>query len=204
MTTERERELSRIRNRRYSAKNRESLNEKSRAWYAANKDKAKETRRKWREVNAEKDKADIHRYQQENKEHLAAKSKEWQLANLEKVKASTARYTRKNHVKVLESGRLWRQANRDRVNAKKAHREARKLLATPSWSNPEAIRELYRAAHAATEIFETPIHVDHVVPLKSKWVCGLHCESNLRLLPGILNQQKSNRHWPDMPESLSA
>jgi hypothetical protein len=42
-------------------------------------------------------------------------------------------------------------------------------------------------------------HVDHIVPLVSKFVCGLHCEANLQLLPGPENQRKGNRVWPDMP-----
>jgi len=42
-------------------------------------------------------------------------------------------------------------------------------------------------------------HVDHIVPLKSPLVSGLHTEANLRLLPGAENRSKHNRFWPDMP-----
>lgn len=41
--------------------------------------------------------------------------------------------------------------------------------------------------------------VDHIVPLTSRLVCGLHCESNLQILPHIDNARKKNSVWPDMP-----
>jgi hypothetical protein len=43
------------------------------------------------------------------------------------------------------------------------------------------------------------------VPLRSKLVSGLHVENNLRVIPARENNQKKNKHWPDMPSStLSA
>lgn len=55
---------------------------------------------------------------------------------------------------------------------------------------------LCKARKAATGInFE----IDHVIPLRSKLVCGLHNEFNLRVIPAVENNKKGNRYWPDMP-----
>lgn len=78
--------------------------------------------------------------------------------------------------------------------------QARKLRAVPPWANPAAMSEIYRAARLMGEVTGEVFEVDHIVPLRAHLVCGLHCESNLQILPRPLNRAKSNRRWPDMPE----
>jgi hypothetical protein len=61
------------------------------------------------------------------------------------------------------------------------------------WSERKAIRLVYKKAR------QYGLHVDHIVPLKSDVVCGLHVWANLQLLAQSENSTKGNRHWPDMP-----
>ena len=40
--------------------------------------------------------------------------------------------------------------------------------------------------------------IDHLVPLNSEKVCGLHVQDNLRCISEQINMKKGNRYWPDM------
>lgn len=77
-------------------------------------------------------------------------------------------------------------ANKADYFAKVAKRKARKLKATPVWSDLEKIEEIYRSCPEG-------YHVDHIYPLQSDWVCGLHVPENLQHLPAAENLSKSNK-----------
>ncbi len=93
----------------------------------------------------------------------------------------------------------WRLNNPHKRAASESKRRAGKHQATPVWANQKYVDLFYKiAAEEAVRIGEA-VHVDHIVPLKSRSVCGLHCEFNLQLLRASENLSKSNRHWPGMP-----
>lgn len=90
----------------------------------------------------------------------------------------------------------YREKHPEVACASNSKRRATKLNATPAWADHDAIRRIYEAGAM------TGYHVDHQVPLRSPFVCGLHCEANLQLLPPSENISKGNRHWPDMPTEV--
>lgn len=110
-----------------------------------------------------------------------------------------------------ESMRLWRQRYPDRVAKKNAayssrhkgkmlaHRRARTLRqaqAMPKWANVRKIERIYILA-ARLRAEGQDVHVEHVLPLRGRAVCGLHVHTNLKIRSAAFNMKKSNKVLPD-------
>jgi predicted transposase YbfD/YdcC len=128
-----------------------------------------------------------------------AYSRAYRAANLERIKAKQKAKRSENKEKLDAYHREWQAKNRGSINARSRTREATKLRATPAWADKKAIKEHYEHAAFLTRVLGAPYHVDHIVPLKSKIVCGLHWEGNMEVIEGAENIRKQNRWWPDMP-----
>lgn len=104
---------------------------------------------------------------------------------------------REKYARTKEYYRAWQQKEYESrphvVLARNARRKAAKLRATPPWADLTGIKKTYEVASFLG------LDVDHIVPLRSKRVCGLHVPANLRILDPKVNRSKGNRHWPDMP-----
>lgn len=62
-----------------------------------------------------------------------------------------------------------------------------------AWAERDKMQVVYAKSK------EWRMEVDHIVPLRSKLVSGLHVWWNLQLLERPENRRKKNVHWPDMP-----
>lgn len=82
-------------------------------------------------------------------------------------------------------------AGRARARARTATRTAQ--LSHPEWSEPAEIRAVFAEADRLTKETGTPWAVDHIWPLQSDLVCGLHVACNLRAVPRRLNAKKINK-----------
>jgi hypothetical protein len=154
----------------YRENNKEAVNSQKKVYYQAN-----------RETILERQKS----YRQANKEILAERVKTRRQDNIDAHREAAAK-----------RNRAYKKAHRHLANADSAKRRAIKLQATPSWADKEHIESLYLIAAINREA-GYDLHVDHIVPLRSGLVCGLHCEANLQLLPASVNISKNNRYWPD-------
>ncbi|EKN6068012.1 TPA: hypothetical protein ACJTCA_004151 [Yersinia enterocolitica] len=105
------------------------------------------------------------------KEHILAVSKKWRNENSEQMNSLRQNFKDKNG---------WYGAY-----GRATHR-ANKLNAIPAWADREKIKEVY---------FNRPDYmvVDHIIPLNSKLVCGLHVHYNLQYLTPEDNSKKGNR-----------
>lgn len=137
-------------------------------------------------------------YYMAHREEVNNKTRERVAKFPEKKKARDAQYY-KDHPEKWIGRDLWQKKFPEKHAAKQGRHRARKLQATPAWANEFFIAEAYDLAQLRTKATGFQWDVDHIVPLRSKKVCGLHVENNLRVIPAVINRSKSNRHWPDMP-----
>jgi hypothetical protein len=120
------------------------------------------------------------------KQQRLAKAKEYYILNQDKLKKCKNKYYKKNAEKIKQYVRKWRKENRNITNSYKAKRRALQKKAIPKWSNLKKIKEIYKNCPKG-------YHVDHIIPINSKLVCGLHVENNLQYLSAKENLNKKNK-----------
>lgn len=101
----------------------------------------------------------------------------WRKDNIDHTKVYHKKYSKEHY-----------SNNRTKYYSSNAKRRASKLHATPAWlSRPQLIY-----MHAFYALCPENHHVDHIVPLQGKTVCGLHVPWNLQILTASENLKKGN------------
>lgn len=117
--------------------------------------------------------------------HLRCVRRELENSKRHEAKRIRVEVNRRNHIEIY---------GRDAITAAERRRIIM-LLAKPKWADDNKIRAIYSERDlmniAAGE--HEKYHVDHIIPLQGKNVCGLHCEDNLRIITARQNCMKSNK-----------
>jgi len=190
----------------YRKANSDKIKEKGKDYYKANSDKIKEYReansdsikekgKDYRKANSDK----IKEYAKEYAKNNSDKIKEYREANSDSIKETRKEYRKANSDKIKEYAKEYAKDNPDKRNALAAKRRSKRLQATPPWLTNEhlsAIRDFYTESKTLEKTTGIKHHVDHIVPLQGKNVCGLHVPWNLQVLSASENIAKKN-HYPD-------
>lgn len=163
-----------------------------RAWRAANPDKAAAITRRYYAKRRGYFSAWKRAYYRDHKEEIAAKSKAYRISRIEAVLARGARYREANRDAIRAKGRAYELANPWVKAANRMRRIASQMMATPPWADRVAMRRFYKEAAKRTRETGIAHHVDHIVPLKGREVCGLHVPWNLQVITASENCRKSN------------
>ena len=127
------------------------------------------------------------------REDVKDRKNKWYEANKEQVIQAAA--TRPPEV-LRQYRNAWKENNKTQVRADTKARRRKHRLATPIWltrQQKSEIRQLYQIAITMTKTTGEQYVVDHIVPLRSEVVCGLHVPWNLRVIPRQENLLKSNK-----------
>ncbi len=128
-------------------------------------------------------------YRKNNIAYLRAYDRDRYKRDSEKRLNYVRAWRENNPDKVKSLLKSWADNNRGHKYAIGAERRASKLNATPKWltdSHRDEIKSIYRDCPKGH-------HVDHIIPLKGKDVCGLHVPWNLQYLLAVENLRKGKK-----------
>ncbi len=136
---------------------------------------------------------------------LSQNAKLYRKKNPEKTRKIAAKSRQKHLEKCKEATRNWNRNNRERIrnNPKYPYyrsmtdlrRRKAKKQSVPTWLTNEMklqISQIYKERSRLSKENGIVYHVDHIIPLSGKTVCGLHVPWNLQIISAEENLKKGN------------
>lgn len=137
------------------------------------------------------------RRQAELKTSVLAIQRAYTKRNNEEINARRrARYAERRDEMIFQR-RTYYENNLPTIIATNRKMVAARLMRVPPWLTREHAAQMAAMYQGAAELSaSTGIkhHVDHIVPLQGKLVCGLHVPWNLQVITAEANMRKGNRH----------
>jgi hypothetical protein len=139
------------------------------------------------------------KYALNNPEKVKKAIKKWNDNHKDRLNEASKKYyhKNKNDPQFKENNRLkmkqWALKYPEKVLEQSARKRATKLLRMPIWSNRADIKNIYKIAQRKSKIEGRKYHVDHIIPLRGKFVSGLHVPYNLQVILESENLSKSNQ-----------
>jgi hypothetical protein len=114
-------------------------------------------------------------------------------ANQESSRATSNLWKSRNKAHQVAYRAKWYALNIDKELAANAVRRAGLALACPKWVSKKDLLAIYKKCRELSRTCKIKYHVDHIVPLKGKIVCGLHVPWNLQIILASENLKKKNK-----------
>lgn len=148
---------------------------------------------------------------EKNRESRLEYAEQYRKENKDAVRELNARYHQNNRGLILdrkrqsyrdkpevdaERGRRWRKENPEKMLARNSRRRAAKRRSIPAWFSEWdefVIQEAYALKYQRQEDTGIEWHVDHMIPLRARNACGLHCAANIQVIPAVMNLNKNNK-----------
>jgi len=156
----------------------------------------KQARKVYYEINKEKERATNKKWKEKNKTKVKKHDKDWYKNNKAKAQLDRKKWYVKNKNKVIARSNEWNKNHPVERRIRVAKRRALRKHAMPLWANHNEIKKIYVQCMYLTKTTGVKHEVDHIYPLQSKYMCGLHVETNLQILTAEENKTKGNRIWP--------
>lgn len=133
------------------------------------------------------------KYRKNHKEYFKQYCKQYRKDNKEKIK----QYQENNKEHIKQTKKQWRKNNPEKVAIGKERRRGYLKESIPIWYEVNMVKQLYLKRNELNEKWSLNLQVDHIIPIISNTVCGLHCWANLQLLDSELNNSKNNNYQQD-------